>query len=350
MSNLSTTSPICPNQAFEDCIGIKKADVIGKTVYDVAPRDLAGIYHAADKALFKNPKTQTYETAVQYADGTRREAIFNQAVFYKQDGSPGGLVGAIIDITEHKSAEEALRLFRSLIDQTKDSIEVIDPETGQFLDVNEKACQDCGYTREEYLKLRVVDVDPQVAARPWEETSDEIKRSGTYIIESQHQRKDGSRFPVEVNATYVRLERDYFLAVVRDITERQQAEAELRRHRDHLEEMVRDRTAELVVAKNRAEAANRAKSNFLANMSHELRTPLNAILGYTQILKRGKNVSEKQVLGLNTIAQSGEHLLTLIDDVLYLARVEAGKLTLNQGVVNLPVFLRVIADIVRVKA
>jgi PAS domain S-box-containing protein len=108
--------------------------------------------------------------------------------------------------------------------------------------------------------------------------------------------------------------------------------------------------AELVLARDRAEVANRAKSEFLARMSHELRTPLNAVLGYAQILKRDSIARDRLLIGLDTIEQSGEHLLTLINDILDLARIEAGKLDLDPVPLNLPGFLRVVADIVRVKA
>src|SRR5207253_10746137 len=96
---------------------------------------------------------------------------------------------------------------------------------------------------------------------------------------------------------------------------------------------------EVHVARDRAESANLAKSQFLANMSHELRTPLNAILGYAQILGRDQALSERQAAGLNTIQQTGEHLLTLINDILDLSRIETGKLELYAGAINLPRFL-----------
>ncbi|MDO9005563.1 MAG: ATP-binding protein [Aquabacterium sp.] len=125
---------------------------------------------------------------------------------------------------------------------------------------------------------------------------------------------------------------------------------EVQRHREHLEDLVRDRTAELRMAKERAEIANDAKSAFLARMSHELRTPLNAIMGYAQILKMDKTLTDRQVMGLNTIHNSGEHLLLLIIDILDLSRIEAGKTELYPTTVHPQSFLSGLVDIIRIKA
>lgn len=91
----------------------------------------------------------------------------------------------------------------------------------------------------------------------------------------------------------------------------------------------RNRLKNLDLARIQAEAATRTKSAFLANMSHELRTPLNAILGYTELLLQGQDCNEQQKRGLNIISQSGKHLLTLINDLLDLSKIEAGKLELE---------------------
>jgi signal transduction histidine kinase/FixJ family two-component response regulator len=141
-----------------------------------------------------------------------------------------------------------------------------------------------------------------------------------------------------------------FMGLGIDISERKKMEVELEAYRDHLEELVAQRTAELQQARDAAEAANRAKSTFLANMSHELRTPLNAILGLAQVLEHDPDLVASQRKSLDIIGRSGEHLLDLVDDILEISRIEAGRASLNLAGFDLYRTLNRLEQIVSVRA
>jgi signal transduction histidine kinase/DNA-binding response OmpR family regulator len=149
----------------------------------------------------------------------------------------------------------------------------------------------------------------------------------------------------------------YGITSLRVRAERERAEEELRKHRDRLEELVKERTAELTIAKDAAEkarrlaeVANQAKSTFLAQMSHELRTPLNAVLGFSELMTRDPNLTPGQRANLETIGRSGEHLLALINDVLELSRIEAGRVEVQAESFDLWHMLLGLEELFRLRA
>ena len=159
----------------------------------------------------------------------------------------------------------AERRFRALVDHSIDAIEVIDPETGCVLDVSERACVTHGYTREEYRGLFAPEIDPAMAGLSWEQTRDRVRRQGSYAFESEHRRKDGTVFPVEVNATHVSLDRDYVLAVVRDVTERKRAE----QVRDELLEDLRTERHQLMALSRRLVVVQEEERRGIARELHD---------------------------------------------------------------------------------
>ncbi|MDP3876003.1 MAG: ATP-binding protein [Methylobacter sp.] len=178
-----------------------------------------------------------------------------------------------------------------------------------------------------------------------------IGKTWAGILKNRH--KKGQYYWAQVNVSPVYDDTgavSHYLYLYVDITENKNAEEELRRYKDHLEEQIQERTTELVLARDAAEAANRAKSVFLANMSHELRTPLNAILGFSNLMRKDDSISENQLTNLNIINRSGEHLLTLINEVLEMAKIEAGRVQLENQAFDLGGMMRDVIDMMQIRA
>ncbi len=159
--------------------------------------------------------------------------------------------------------------------------------------------------------------------------------------------KDGRVLTVEVTGTRYG---ELTIAIFNDITQRKLADEELRRHRDNLEELVSARTAELRLARDQADVANKAKSTFLANMSHEIRTPMTAILGFAQILSRDRSLSSEQRQQIDTINHAGGDLLAIINDILEMSKIEAGRTTVVLCTFDLHALLEHLVEICRVRA
>jgi PAS domain S-box-containing protein len=138
------------------------------------------------------------------------------------------------DISERKRTENSLRLFRALLDRTNDAIEVLDPDTLRFLDCNHRACADLQYSRSEILSMTAYDIDPLLTFEMHAAVIQNLRQSGFLETESLHRRRDGSTFPIRLSVSLVRADKDYLVAIVRNITELKNAESTLRNLSGHL--------------------------------------------------------------------------------------------------------------------
>ena len=258
--------------------------------------------------------------------------------------------------------EAALRVsegrFRALIETSLMPMLVTgDLPEARVLMMNRRFTEVFGYTIEEvrdtnaWWPLAYPDPDYRRAVQQrWQDAVDRMLAAGSPHIEpvsAEISCKDGSKRFVDVHMT---IHPGQALVVFNDLTERRAAAQELEQHRQHLEELVASRTADLAHARDAAEAANRAKSVFLANMSHELRTPLNAVLGFAQLMARDPQLIAGHRRELEIIDHSGRHLLSLINDVLEISRIEAGRPTVQNETFDLPATILAIEDMIRVRA
>ena len=225
---------------------------------------------------------------------------------------------------------------------------------GTILWVNDAFCAIYGFTREE-----VIGKNPRILKSGRHDDSayrdlwQQLKTAGYWRGELWNKRKSGETFPEEISIRALRglngqIRR--YISIFSDITDRKRTDEELRKYREHLEYLVHQRTEELTVARDMAEAANRSKSIFLANMSHELRTPLNAVIGFSQLMDKDATLSVRQQRNIEIINRSGNHLLTLINDVLELSKIESGKMQMTLEEASPAELLREVGDMMRVRA
>lgn len=219
------------NRAFETFFGRPREQIIGKTSYELAPKALADYYYEMDAALYRTSGHETYETEVIDTDGNSRNVIFNKAIFREQDGSVGGLVGVMIDVTEQRRTEQALRLTQFSVDHASGNMFWVD-ETGRIVSVNATACNTLGYSRAELLTMTVGDLDERYPrerfAELWRERWQQIKENGGINFETTHRTSSGARLPMDVVAHFLAYQgREFIFSFARDISRRKQAEAAL---------------------------------------------------------------------------------------------------------------------------
>lgn len=322
---------------------------------DGRPSDKAGL-EEIDRTLETGPRS--FEWTCRRLDGTTFPADVN---LNRLDLGDERLVQAVVrDISAQKAAARALaeseRKYRELVENAN-SIILHWTTDGRILFINEFGQRFFGFTEDELRDRHVVGTIVPVrgsADRNLTQMIAEIGRDPAAFGQNVNEnvRRDGERVWIAWTNKVVRDEQGRtaeVLSIGQDITARKRAEDELMRIKADLERRVAERTAELVVAKERAEEADRLKSAFLAAMSHELRTPLNSVIGFTGLVLQGLAgpLTEEQARQLQMVKDSGQHLLALINEVLDISKIEAGELEIRLESFDLPASVQKVVQSVR---
>ena len=230
------------NKATEEFHGVK-FDIVGKTDYDLFPKDQADFFTAKDREVIQEGKmVEISEEAIQTLSNKIRFLHTKKVPIFGSDGKPKYLLGIAEDITEQRIAERTLRdseeRYRAIFEQAADSIVLINPKNGRFVDFNDRAHLILGYNREEFIKLRITDVE---AVESREEVSDHIQKiinQGSDKFETKHRTKSGEIIDVSVNSKVISIgDKIYFQSIWRDITERKKVETQLQVYQKQLQSL-----------------------------------------------------------------------------------------------------------------
>lgn len=263
------------NRAFENFSGRKMEDIVGKTVHEIAPEDLAEIYEQADKKLLQTGGDQTYESAIMHADGTRHIVVFNKAIFNNRDGKPCGLIGSLFDITDRKEVEERLRGSEARYRRIFENIQDIYYEAGldgAILEISPSIEKYVPFKREYLIGRSVFEFYTDKNRRT--DFLQEIKNKGQ-VRDFEIQLKDlqGTLFTCSITAAILPGAGEHpprIVGSMRDISERKRAEETLRQREEELSIKSRNleevNTALKVLLKQRDQDRKEMEDNVLTNV------------------------------------------------------------------------------------
>lgn len=327
------------NPSFEAFFGAREAEIVGKSDYDFVDRKLADFFRANDQAAMNAGKPTSNEEWITFAsNGYHGLFLTTKTPMRLPDGTLIGVLGIAHDITELRAALDEVARHRDelearvkrrthelevahyqlaetqfAMDRVGIGIHWVDPVTARLTYVNQHAADLLGYTRAEMQQLCVPEIDANISTAAFLHVIDEARSAGFLRLESRQITRDGKLIPVSINLNYRPATDDQPERLISFITDISQQKA--------YEQALKE-------AKEAAEAASVAKSSFLANMSHEIRTPLNAITGMAELIRRA-GVPPEQENRLQKIDIAGQHLLSIINDILDLSKIEAGKFELD---------------------
>jgi PAS domain S-box-containing protein len=276
------------------------------------------------------------ECRINRPDGSIRHVQFQGTVERDENGQAVRMEGTVLDMTERtEQASELAQVHQQMLanqfamDSVGIGIAWTDFKTGQLLYVNKYLSELLGYTMDEMLTLCVPQLAPEFAIEVYQQVGEAVREAGKLTFEAACLARDQRKIPIEVSAYYREGYGDlppHHIIFVTDASSRKATEQAL-------------------VKAQAAEAATLAKSVFLANMSHEIRTPMNAIIGMAHMIRRGE-LTAPQRSQLDQINVSAEHLLAVINDILDLSKIEAGKFMLDDGPLTVATVMQRVSTIV----
>ncbi|MBN1347469.1 MAG: PAS domain S-box protein [Phycisphaerae bacterium] len=381
---------VLANRRYEELCGFTNRQIVGRTAHDVFPREVADVIHANDQRVLQAGRALELEEFLPQADGIHTY-LSVKFPLYDAHGAPCAVCGIATDISERKQMEIAVRRenakLSAMISGMEEGVVFADAD-GRIVEVNEYFCRLVGVSRAQVLHRTVFDLHQgpilrklQGVLRRFREEPDAkplimqrrigaaevilrvqpICRDGQYegallnvldvteLVQARRKAEQASR-ELTQRAEELEAARAATLNMLDDLerarTQAVEANRELERTNQRLEEAV-THASEMAVA---AEAANISKSEFLANMSHEIRTPMTAILGFTELMFDPKQSAEDQLGCIETIRRNGQHLLAIINDILDLSKIEAGRMTVERIECSLVPLVSEVDSLVRGRA
>ena len=333
------------SENLEELTGIPVCEMTGKDMSELFPAEFAAKIIADDWAVVSSGEALE-------VDEELNGRIYTTIKFPIMRDDQAFLAGYTLDITERKKAEGAMQegkeKYQILVEESPDAVFSFTAE-GQYLYANRAFAEGVDKPLEDIIDKKIWDVFPKEEAdRRFASLSQVFQTGEKNIIEARIPRKDGDRFYVTLITPVKDVQGKVVSAICssRDITERKRSEEKLMTVNLQMEEAVAHAN-EMAV---QAQAAAIAKSSFLANMSHEIRTPLNAVLGFSQLMQDDTGLTSSQKQHLEIINRNGKHLLELLNDILEISKIEAGRQTLTPITFDLKALLGDLAIIFRQKA
>jgi two-component system, sensor histidine kinase and response regulator len=308
------------NRGFENQFGLTRQEVIGRKFGELGVWIDTEARNRIERELLERHSIDNMEAELHHKDGHAIPCLLSGTLIVV--GKEQYVVAMARNISELKEAQRRLQqseeTFRKLFDANLDAMSITDLHTGRFIDVNKEFERRTGYSRAEMIGMRSRDFDAWVDPGQSVQLADGLRQRGEVRnMEVLYRNKDGEIGPRLLSATLLELQGHWCcLTITRDISVLKAAEQQL------------------IEAREAALSASRAKSDFLSSMSHEIRTPMNAVLGMADLLAETK-LDDEQRKYLNTMINNGNVLLELINDILDLAKVEAGHLELERTAFDL---------------